>query len=80
MHSATLAVVPSVDEQTGMAEHLLREEEQKRPFVGVQAAAPQMHPALLAVLPSVSVQRALWTQRQELEEEHLIVEVVRALN
>jgi hypothetical protein len=57
MHPPLLAVVPSVDEQTGTAEHLLREEEQKRPVVGVQAAPSQMHPPLLAVLPSVSEQR-----------------------
>ena len=52
---------------------------QKRPVVGVQAVAPQMHPALLAVVPSVSEQSGPVAQRQVREEEHLVVEVVRGL-
>tara|TARA_B100000780_G_C20826157_1_gene328256 strand:+ start:198 stop:395 length:198 start_codon:yes stop_codon:yes gene_type:complete len=52
---------------------------QKRPVVGVQAAPPQMQSALLAVVPSVSVQSGPVAQRQVREEEHLVVEVVRAL-
>ena len=40
----------------GDLEHALIALRQKRPVVGVQAAAPQMHPALLAVVPSVSEQ------------------------
>ena len=54
---------------------------QKRPVVGVQAAAPQMHPALLAVVPSVSEQSGPVAQRQGLEEVHVVAPeaVVRVL-
>ena len=52
---------------------------QKRPDVGVHAAVPQMHSALLAVVPSVSEQSGPVAQRQGPEEEHLYVEVVRVL-
>ena len=40
-----------------------------------------MHPALLAVVPSVSEQSGPVAQRQvrDREEEHLVVEVVRVL-
>ena len=51
MHSALLAVVPSVSKQIGMVEHLLRDEVQNEPVVGVQCASPHTHPALLATLP-----------------------------
>ena len=47
--------------------------------MGVHAAAPQMHPALLAVVPSVSEQSGPVAQRQVLAEEHLCVEVVLVL-
>jgi hypothetical protein len=36
---------------------------QKRPVVGVQTTAPQMHSSLLAVLPSVSEQTETLAQR-----------------
>ena len=70
MHSALLAVVPSVSKQSGMVEHLLRDEVQKRPDVGVHAAVPQMHPALLRVMPFVSeqnepVEQTLAEERQK---------------
>ena len=55
---------------------MLSEEMQKRPVVGVHAAAPQMHPALLAVVPSVSEQSGPVAQRQVSPEVHLVVEVV----
>jgi hypothetical protein len=35
-------------------EHWLNALWQKRPVVGVQAVAPQIHPALFSVVPSVS--------------------------
>ena len=63
-HAAAFREVPSSFEQTCAAAHLLRDEVQKRPVVGVQAAAPQMHTSLLAVVPSVSEQRGPVAQRQ----------------
>ena len=45
-------------------EQVLLEKSQKRPVVGLQAAAPQMQPALLAVVPSVSEQSGPVAQRQ----------------
>ena len=63
MHSALLAVVPSVSKQIGMVEHLLRDEVQNEPVVGVQCASPHTHPALLATLPSYLVQKGAVTQR-----------------
>jgi hypothetical protein len=54
-HVSELAVIPSVLEQAEMAEgeHWLYVLWQKRPVVSVQAAVPQMQPALLAVAPFV---------------------------
>ena len=77
-----LAEVPSVLEQAEMAEdeHWLYVLWQKRPVVGVQSAAPHMHPPLLAVVPSAPEQGGAITQTQRLEEEHLTFEVVRGLN
>ena len=78
--AAEFCKAPSSFGQTCTAEHLLRDEVQKRPVViGVQAAAPQMHPSLLAVVPSVFKQRGAVAQRQGKEEEHVVVEVVRVL-
>ena len=42
--------------------------------MGVQAAAPQMHPKLFAVVPSVSEQRRPVVQRQLRDDEHLVAE------
>ena len=75
-HTAAFGAVPSLFGQERTAEHLLRDEEQKRPVVGVQAAAPQMHTSLLAVVPSVFEQSGDMAQRQGTEEEHLVVVVV----
>ena len=72
-HTAAFGAVPSLFGQERTAEHLLRDEEQKRPVVGVQAAAPQMHTSPLAVVPSVSKHRGPVAQRQVYVEEHLAV-------
>ena len=77
--SAVFSAVPLLFGQTCTAEHLLRDEVQKRPVVGVHAAPPQMHPALLAVVPSIFEQSGPAAQRQVEEEEHVVVEVVRVL-
>ena len=79
MQPAPLAVEPSVSKQSGRAEHLLRDDVQKRPFVVVQAAAPQMHPKLFAVVPSVSEQTGPVAQTQGSLEEQLGVELLREL-
>ena len=55
-HAAAFGELPSTFGQTCAAKHLLRDAMQKRPVFRVQAAAPHMHPALLAVVPSVSLQ------------------------
>ena len=58
-------------------EHWLVALRQKRPVVGVQAtcAPPQMQPALLAVVPSVSVQSGPVAQRQMFPLEHFNCEL-----
>ena len=77
--AAAFGKAPSSFGQMCTAEHLLRDEVQKMPVVGVQAAASQMHPALFAVVPSVSEQSGPVAQRHVGSEEHLVVEVVRVL-
>ena len=82
MQVSELAELPSVTEQAEMAEneHWLYVLWQKRPVVGVHATAPQMHPALLAVEPSVFEQSGPLAQRQVFWlVPHLVVEVVRVL-
>ena len=60
-------------------EHWLVALRQKRPVVGVQAAAPQTHATLLAVVPSVSVQSGSMAQRQMFPLEHFNSELVLKL-
>ena len=62
-HAAAFGEAPSSFGQTCTAKHLLRDEVQKRPVVGVHTAAPQMHKALLDVVPSASEQRGPVAQR-----------------
>ena len=72
---------PSVFEQAEMVEdeHRLYVLWQKRPVVGVHATPPQIQSAVLAVVPSVFEHSGPVAQRQVLEEEHLVGEVVRVL-
>ena len=62
-HAAAFGEAPSSFGQTCTAEHLLIDDVQKRPVVGVHTAAPQMHKALLDVVPSASEQRGPVAQR-----------------
>ena len=78
-HAAASGTTPSSFGQTCTAEHLLIDEVQKSPVVVVQAAAPQMHTSLLAVVPSVSEQRGPEAQTQVVEEEHLVIASVSVL-
>ena len=81
-HAAAFREVPPSFEQTCAAAHLLRDEVQKRPVVGVQVEAPQVHAPVFSVMPSVLEQSGPEAQRHLKDlvyMEHLAVVSVFAL-